>query len=1041
VSGPGIGNPNPPCRHGRAPCVFALALLAFLGCVPRASNAYELQPGANFTVATDLRWESFRRFTSRDGLPQNTVYAMAQDQAGFVYAGTEEGVARYDGRRWQRVPFPADIAAQRPFINALAATPDGALWVGTDNAGLLRYADGAMQAHPLSGASAAPDVEAILADSGRALWVGTSKGLFRCDTQACTEVPAARGLQVAVLLIATEPSGPCLYVGTNIDGLYRIDDPYGNAVRANWHLAREDGLPNGAIRSLAQWGGVDGHDLWVGTGRGLVRLAGQRMTVYAQDQGVPQGGVAQLVASVGPDGSTVLWAAFNYGGIAEFSNDGHWRRTTRANGLPDDAVISLLQTDTDRAPPVLWLGTAHAGIARREMDAWAGFDERNGLPHRVVMSIGEMKFLDGREAIWLGSIGGAVRWNGERWEAWLPPEYADRIVNDVLRDNDVLWVGTERGLLQLTRANVREYTIDNSHLPGASVIALVLERDAGGASTLWIGTHHGLARFSKGRLEVENLSDPPTETSVHVLRTTPADGATLLWAGTDSGLLYRLQGRWQRLPRGCLATASIMDLRERGEPGHSHELWVASRDGVSSVDLDHDFACRTLDARVLPVGIVYQLQFDRSDRIYAFGVDGVTRLRPDGTKPGGYAVEHFSLEDGLSGLEFNRASLVDHAGRIWGGSTEGVVVYDPAFEGTAAPPRPLRLLSAREDGRGRALTDGAELGATENDVAFDFSLLSYQRDHLTRYKAELIGLHAPAEDWNESGHRSYSRLPPGDYDFRARARDGEGVESAPLSLRFHIDAPLWRQPWAMALYTLAMIAFGLGIGRLRAQALSRRTVALANEVKVRTHSLAEVNRQLKLASLTDPLTGLWNRRYFAMEMQPESERAVRRAHLGEHTADVILLLIDIDHFKRVNDSYGHAAGDAALIEFAQRLNSLVRGGDIAVRWGGEEFLIVLRDAEREAAPAFAARVRLAINAAPFIVDTLRIAITCSIGWAAFPFRRELPQAQTLEQVIALADQALYRAKSAGRDCIVGALAPTSAMSEDVNWVRAADVSR
>jgi len=176
-------------------------------------------------------------------------------------------------------------------------------------------------------------------------------------------------------------------------------------------------------------------------------------------------------------------------------------------------------------------------------------------------------------------------------------------------------------------------------------------------------------------------------------------------------------------------------------------------------------------------------------------------------------------------------------------------------------------------------------------------------------------------------------------------------------------------------------------------------------------------------------------------MPPESERAVRRASLGEHAADVVMLLVDIDHFKRINDRYGHTAGDTVLIDFARRLNGLVRGGDIAVRWGGEEFLIVLRDAERDSAPAFASRVRQAINAAPFGVDGGHIAVTCSIGWAAFPFRREVPHAHTVEQVIAFADQALYRAKNAGRDCIFAAMAANSTAAEDVRWVQASDVSR
>jgi diguanylate cyclase (GGDEF)-like protein len=984
--------------------------------------AYQVDSGPAPVPDTDLRWQAFRRFTSHDGLPQNTVYALAQDDAGFIYAGTEEGVARYDGQHWQRVAFPDAVAASRPFANLLEPSPDGAIWIGTDNAGLLRYADGTMRAIALDGQSAATDIEALLAD-GAQTWAGTSRGLFLCDASACREIEAARGLQVAALLLAQTVSGAVLYVGTNLDGLYRIDDPHGKPVRAAWHLTREDGLPNSAIRSLAQWGGPDGSDLWIGTGRGIARLRGEHMTVYGQEQGVPQGGVLRLLPSRARDAAPVLLAAFGYGGIGEFHDDGSWQHTARANGLPDDAVLSLLQTDTDRQPPVLWMGTTHGGVVRREMDAWAAFDEREGLPHRVVMSIGETRFPDGVEAVWLGSIGGAVRWHGAYWESWLPPAYMTRIVYAVASDGGTLWVGTERGLLRMDRDGAREYTLDNSILPGASVIELLLE-PGDPAHTLWIGTHHGLARMRAGRLEIENLSDPPQESFVRVLRATAlADGTHRLWVGTDSGLLYKSTNGWVRLPRGCLAQASVMDAQERGTPGQQHVLWVASRDGVSLVDLDDDMHCRTLDA--LPRSIVYQLQFDGAGRIYAFGVEGVTRLRADAAAPGGYVAEHFGLADGLPGLEFNRASLVDHAGRIWGGSTEGVVMYDPAFESAPAPPRPLRLLAAREEA-GARLTDGIMLDAAQNNVAFDFSLLSYQRDHMTRYRAELSGLNAPAEDWNDSGHRSYSRLPPGDYRFEVRARDGHDVESGPLSLRFHIGTPLWRRPEMIALYALTLLAIGLGVGRLRARALQRRADRLEGEVAQRTSDLAEANRQLERASLTDPLTGMWNRRYFALEMQPESDRTMRRAGAGDPHADVVLLLVDIDHFKRINDALGHAGGDAVLVEFARRVADLVRSSDIALRWGGEEFLLVLRDSERKSAAAFAERVRHAIDAQPFAVGTQRIAVTCSIGWAAFPFRREEPRACSLEQVIAFADQALYCAKERGRNQVCGAFAASAA---------------
>src|SRR5579885_816804 len=254
------------------------------------------------------------------------------------------------------------------------------------------------------------------------------------------------------------------------------------------------------------------------------------------------------------------------------------------------------------------------------------------------------------------------------------------------------------------------------------------------------------------------------------------------------------------------------------------------------------------------------------------------------------------------------------------------------------------------------------------------------------------------------------------------------------SVRWRATAtPWWRRGWALALYAAALVAFGLGVGRLRARALAARARDLARQVEQRTRDLAEANRRLERASLTDPLTGLWNRRYFALEMPPECERARRRHALGEPASDLVLLLVDIDHFKRVNDRCGLAVGDAVLTEFARRLQRLMRGGDFAVRWGGEEFLLVLRDAERAAAAAFAARVRGATGTEPFSIDARTIALTCSVGWAAFPPRGDAAATGSIERTIALADQALYRAKQAGRDRCCGAL-DDAAPPDGVRWV-------
>src|ERR1700710_498505 len=121
--------------------------------------AYEMIKGPAPTVDTDLRWSAYRRFSSTDGLPGNTVYALAQDKQGFIFAGTETGLARFDGRAWHKIDLP--IANQNSMILRLNVTDNGDVWVGTDDAGLFRYAHGVISAVPFPKSAEESDIEAL----------------------------------------------------------------------------------------------------------------------------------------------------------------------------------------------------------------------------------------------------------------------------------------------------------------------------------------------------------------------------------------------------------------------------------------------------------------------------------------------------------------------------------------------------------------------------------------------------------------------------------------------------------------------------------------------------------------------------------------------------------------------------------------------------------------------------------------------------------------------------------------------------------------
>jgi len=183
--------------------------------------------------------------------------------------------------------------------------------------------------------------------------------------------------------------------------------------------------------------------------------------------------------------------------------------------------------------------------------------------------------------------------------------------------------------------------------------------------------------------------------------------------------------------------------------------------------------------------------------------------------------------------------------------------------------------------------------------------------------------------------------------------------------------------------------------------------------------LARTNRILHDASLTDPLTGCRNRRYFDSTIAVDVNHVLRCYADGRDLSrrDLIFYLIDADRFKEINDTFGHGAGDRVLMEIVGRINTAIRLSDILVRWGGDEFLVVSRYTDRKEADALANRLLNVISSKPFPVDAEghTFPLTCSVGWAAFPWLVARPDAFTYTEVLGFADRALYEAKQAGRN--------------------------
>jgi diguanylate cyclase (GGDEF)-like protein len=1009
----------------------------------------------------------FRRMALEEGLSQTTVNSILQDRRGFLWIATEDGLNRYDGYEFAIYRTdPADpLSLPADSVWALAEDAQGNLWVGTEGGGVARWdpRTDLFDRIELGSDPAMKVARALRIDAAGTVWIGTREaGLVRLDpaTGAVTSYRHRAGdgqtlANDAVYVIAPSRDGS-LWVGTD-DGVDRFDPRSGHFTHVG-QGAEAPALADGRVRGLHE----DRHGvLWIGTyGGGLARFdpSSGKLESFRHDPDDPRSLPHDRVRAVLEDDAGRLWVG-TAGALAIFdqrSRTFQAYRHERADpgSLSDDDVLALFQ---DRGG-VLWVGTRSGGINRWHPKSWLFGHHATGegaLSDGTVTSFAER----GGDTLWIGTLGGGLhrldRSSGTmryfRHDPRDPTSLSSDRVSALLVDGaGTLWVGTlDRGLNRLgadgtSFRTYRHDPADDGSL-GAEGVTSLLEDQRGG---LWVGTFGGgLHRYQP---ETDSFlrytPDPEDETSLSSPRVTclAEDGFGALWVGTDGGGLARLDR----------ASGSFRHYRHRPDDPRSlgadtvfalHAapsgvLWVGTRaGGVTRLEarpdaLDRPDIRRYTRSDGLPNEVIYGIEPDDEGRLWLSTNNGLATLDPrDGS------VRTWDVTHGLQANEFTfGAHFRGASGELFFGGIDGFNAFFPhrlRHSETAPPLQLTRILKlnrpATELGSSWALPR-LRLDHRDDVVTFELAALDFAAPERNRYAYQLEGFDS---GWIELGrHRrvTYTDLDAGRYVFRARGANHDGVWSEPVSLEVHVASAPWRTWWAYAAYAslAALGVAGLVRGQRRKlvqeEAYSHRLELEVRErtaeLAVRNHDLERLNNELAEASLTDSLTGLRNRRFLFEQIGKEVSLVERRyTRLGEGVEpirrfDLVFVMIDLDHFKSINDTCGHQAGDQVLVQLRQVLESICRASDLVIRWGGDEILVVGRDSSPDEAESLAQRIGDAVREHVFTIDQGRVVrITCSIGYACLPFLRRSPRTFSWEEVLALADAALYAVKKSGRD--------------------------
>lgn len=970
-------------------------LLPLFCCVVTAASS-----GTPSVSRTDLPMGHalFLVYGENEGLGNLVPLCLIQDRTGFLWVGTEDGLYRYDGRRFKG--FNTEDGLPSGYITDLAEDGNGVLWAGTFN-GLARWTGVGFAAVP--GLPVGTVADLCVGPDGRAV-AAFQSGIYRqVGESGFQPLSGWKGGEPTALFAGKDgiwvagQSGGTIHLGLLKDGA--------------WKALPSDAFDSQRIDGLQE--DAKGH-LWIRTQKGLWSLDIKTFHLEKQDVDLPViGSRARLRMEA--DGSLLVPTD---GGLWMMKN-GVWSSLGQENGLPSPLVRDAME---DREGS-LWIGGL--GLCRRlGAGLWSAYTQEDGLPDPAIWTI----FRSREGVLYVGTGKGLAVAEKEGWRA-VPALKGKALRSAAEAPDGGFYLSTSPASILHWRPG--QAAVDEVHGVASGITAkrifrLVLDPEG----VLWVATEgQGILRGDTAshplRFTRESLPDgTEDETFTGLVR--GASGR--LYACGVKGLAVREGGKWRRYTRH--------DGLKLDHAAFAVEL----ADGsfvlayFESTELSHFRFGPKGELETLPDLGGAQM---RKEKVYMLG-QGSRGALWVGTGRGvfmgqeGAAFQHFGTGEGLVNEDIsNMAFLSDPGGDVWVGTSAGLARFDAAaYAGPAAPPRTvfLQLGFGAKPGPGIAAS-GSTVAHRDATLQAAFAGLTFLAEGNLHFEVRMDGLE---DAWHgtDSGEARYPALAAGEYALRVRSRVGDGPWGPDAVFPFTVLPPWWQAWWFRILAGLAFIGLIFGVIRWRMASLRHHNQELAALVHQRTEELETANEALKAQSLTDSLTGLKNRRYLGATM-PEDVAQVRRVHRElnakrreriHNNVDLALVMVDLDHFKQVNDTHGHGAGDHVLKQVAEILQGATRDTDTVVRWGGEEFLIVARNAARRDAVVLVERIRARVEAHAFdLGDGVTIRKTCSIGFALMPFLCAEPEFMGWEEVVDVADHCLYVAKRSGRNGWVGVL--------------------
>ncbi len=933
-------------------------------------------------------------------LPQVSVTALAQDSKGYVWIGTQSGIARFNGKEFVSFNRSNTDAFNSNVVKDILIDSQNTLWVLTEN-GVVFADNTGFKALALDSDIVKPN---NLIEHFQTILIASTSGLHRIVNG-----------KIEPWLISNESFalgglGEKLYIGGR--------GHYSTIVNGKLSVKQ---LPDGYQSAIVNAFAFDSDRVWLATSQGAL--------VVKQDEIRVPTGLATIngenVSDLHLDENSILWVAAE-SRLLRYYQD----QLFNPHEKPSYHRVSKFMQDREGA---LWFGTSDRGLIRLT-DSWSvRFSELQGLKENLIWSVA----ISSNKDLYVGSQQGIYRYDHHRFNMYLSPE---QLINSAaytlfFDDNYYLWVGTKAGL-QLFSTHSKTKQELGRWLAGLQIQAIY--RDS--LNRLWVGTEQGVFLYDESGNRFLQIGKESNKKNRSFRAIVEFDNKVYL--GTQNGLLVYNQSTEQLETADYFNNSFVTSLKV------IDNLLIAGSYGEGLGVLD-DNQWQSLTTQQ---GLVFESSFSLDafgDSLWVSGFDGVYRLYLDSLrdfvarKRQTVNTEPVLKDSGyLAGSQ--KAYCCNGAGHAKSVKLNDAIWY-PTRKGALKlqPDKVIRDLPLVEtfieqidspDGLvdmyfiDQGIHQYKKREFEARDISFRFNGLTSLDEGLVKYQYRLIGY---SKQWKSNGSDRqvyYTNLPAGNYVFEVKASNREGVwAEQPTSLEFSIKARFHETVvFKLALLIASLILLYLfylfisARNKNKVEALEQLILKKTEALVTANQALASANKQLTVHSYTDPLTGIHNRRYFVKQIVSDISHYVRTSTNKQSVSNMVFILADIDFFKNINDEYGHYTGDEVLKQVVACLQDSIRDGDYLIRWGGEEFLLALRPDHVSRVEELCDRLLSTIKNKEFTgIEQEKVSLTISLGFSFYPLKQNLISKWTWEQAIEIADKALYQAKHSGRNRWVG----------------------